>query len=251
MQIEAKDQKKEDLVKEMFQLGAHFGYSRSSRHASIKPYIFTFKNKVAIIDLEKTAKLLDDACEFVKELGKNRKTIIFVGTKNEARNIIKDVADSVDMPYVAERWIGGTMTNFKEVRKRIERMQDLSDKKIKGELNVYTKKERGKIDKELKDLERYFLGINSLNKLPGALFIVDAKREDIAKAEAVKLKIPVISLCNSDCNILGVDYPIVANDSQKASIKFFSQKIAEAYKEGLKEAPTVEVKEATKTKEVK
>ncbi len=233
MQTEEKDIKKEALVKEMFKLGAHFGYSRSSRHPSAKPFIFGFKNKTTIIDLEKTADLLEKAKDFVRELGKQKKQIIFVGTKKEAQEVVEKEAVRAGMPFVNERWIGGTLTNFKEIRKRIDRLAELIEKEAKGELMVYTKKERLVLAKERKDLERYFASISSVTKMPGALFIVDVKKEKIAKDEAVIMKVPVISLASSDCDLSDIDYPIVANDGQKASIAFFIDQIISAYKEGL------------------
>jgi small subunit ribosomal protein S2 len=246
MQTEVKDAQKEGLIQELFKIGAHFGYSRSSRHASTKPFIFGFKNKTAIIDLEKTIEMLEAAKEFAREVGRTKKILLLVGSKNEAKKIIKSIAESAGLPYVTERWIGGTLTNFKEIRKRVERMEDLRAKSEKGELSVYTKKERGMIAKELRDLEHYFDGIVGLNRLPGAVFAIDADREEISVAEAKKVKTPVISLCNSDCNVSQIEYPIVANDSAITSISFFTKQIVEAYKEGLAAAPEEPKKEEDK-----
>ena len=230
-----KDQVKEDLVKKMFNLGAHFGYGRNSRHPSSKAFLFGLKNKTVIIDLEKTADSLNAAKAFAKELGHNKKVIIFVGTKNEAKKPITSVANLANLPYVTERWIGGTMTNFREIRRRIDRLLTLHDEEAKGELTKYTKKERGVIAKEVADLERYFGNLIGLTKLPGAIFVVDPKKEEIAVAEAKKLNIPVIALSNSDCNIEGITYPIVANDAQQKVIDFISREIVGAYNEGVKE----------------
>jgi len=217
------------LIESLFSLGAHFGYSRSRRHPSVKDFIFGSKNRVDIIDLEQTIKSLNTALEFVASLAKEGKTILFVGNKYEARKIIKDAADSLDMPYCAERWIGGTFTNFSEIQKRVARLEDILQKKETGGLDVYTKKERGLIDKELSDLEKRFSGIVSMKKLPNALLVIDSKEEDSAVREARQLGIPVISLSASDCDISLIDYPIVANDSSAESIKFFLDKIVEAY----------------------
>ncbi|MFA6274784.1 MAG: 30S ribosomal protein S2 [Candidatus Paceibacterota bacterium] len=249
MQTEVKDVKKEELVQALFKIGAHFGYSRSSRHSSTKPFIFGFKNKTAIIDLERTIEMLEVAKEFVFELGRSKKNLLLIGTKGEAKKIIKSLAESAGLPFVTERWIGGTLTNFKEIKKRVERMEDLREKNEKGELSIYTKKERGVIAKELRDLERYFDGIVGLNKFPGAVFVIDANYEEIAVAEAKKIKIPVISLCNSDCNISQIEYPIVANDSAISSISYFTKQIVEAYKKGLATAPEESKKEEKKENE--
>jgi small subunit ribosomal protein S2 len=230
-----KDQVKEDLVKKMFDLGAHFGYGRNSRHPSSKSFLFGLKNKTVIIDLEKTAESLNTAKAFAKELGHNKKAIIFVGTKTEAKKPIESIANLANLPFVNERWIGGTMTNFKEIRRRIERLLTLKDEEAKGELTKYTKKERGVIAKEVANLERYFGNITGLTKLPGAIFVVDSKKEEIAVAEAKKLGIPVMALSNSDCNIEGITYPIIANDAQRKVIDFIGREIAEAYNEGIKE----------------
>ncbi len=234
-----KDQVKEDLVKKMFDLGAHFGYGRNSRHPSSKAFLFGLKNKTVIIDLEKTADSLNTAKAFAKELGLNKKAIIFVGTKTEAKKSITSAANLANLPYVIERWIGGTMTNFKEIRRRIDRLLTLKDEEAKGELIKYTKKERGVIAKEVTDLEHYFGNLTDLTKLPGAIFVVDPKKEEIAVTEAKKLNIPVIALANSDCNIEGITYPIVANDAQLKVIDFIGREIAVAYNEGTKEAEQV------------
>lgn len=235
MSANIKEISKEDLVKKMFDLGAHFGYARESRHASTKPFLFGLKNKTVIIDLEKTADSLTTACEFAKSLGLAKKSIILVGTKKEAANVIKNVAVEYDLPYVNERWIGGTLTNFKQIRARIDRLIDLKDQDAKGELSKYTKKERNVIAKEVSDLERYFESLITLTKLPGAIFVVDSKKEAIAVAEATKVGVPVIALANSDCNIEGISYPIVANDAQLKVIEFFAREIAEAHRDGVRE----------------
>lgn len=242
-----KDQVKEDLVKKMFDLGAHFGYARESRHPSTKPFLFGLKNKTVIIDLEKTADSLNTACEFVRTLGMAKKHLIFVGTKKEACGPIERIAKEFNLPYVAERWIGGTMTNFKEIRKRIDRLVDLKDQEAKGELSKYTKKERGVIAKEVANLERYFASLVTLNKLPGAIFVIDPKKESIAVAEAKTLHIPVIALANSDCDIEGLTYPIVSNDAQMKVIAYFANAIAEAYQDGVREGERAKAEPVTPT----
>lgn len=222
----------------MFKVGAHYGYGRAWRHPSTALNIFGFKNRTAVIDLERTADALERAKDFVRKLGSEGKQIIFVGTKSEARDAIRRGAAQINMPFVAERWIGGTFTNFAEIRKRIEKMQDLRAKDAKGELAIYTKKERAVIAKEAKDLERYFAGLEEMTKLPAAIFVVDSKEETISIAEAKQMNIPVIALANSDCDINGIDYAIVANDRAKASIAYFVNQLVEAYKEGKKMIPT-------------
>ena len=223
-------------VENLFKSGAHFGYSRSRRHPSVKPFIYGVKNRVQIINLEKTAEQLAAALEFVKKLGAESKTILFVGNKPEAERPIQTVADMTRMPSVTERWLGGTLTNWSEMKKRIARMRDLKEKREKGELSMYTKKERGNIDKEIGKLERYFGGLDRLEKLPHALFVVDSEHESIAVKEAKDSRIPVVSISSVDCNINKVAYPVVANDASRESINYIAHQIAHAYLEGRKEA---------------
>lgn len=218
------------IVDALFSVGAHFGYSKSRRHPSTKPFIFGRKNKVEIIDLEKTAELLARAKEFVGTLAIAGKPILFVGTKPEARDIVRSTALSLGLPYVALRFVGGTLTNFTEIKKRTARFEDLSQKKEKGELTMYTKKERLLLDRDMDDLQRNFGGIISMKELPKALFVVDPKEESIAIAEAKKLGIPVIALASSDCDVSAIEYPIIGNDAQAASIKLFVEEIGGAYR---------------------
>jgi len=223
------------VVESMFEVGAHFGYAKTRRHPSTKPFIFGAKEGVEIIDLEKTAEMLEAAKQFAKETAKNGGQILFVGSKKEISSFIKDSALKVDEPYVSIRWIGGTLTNFPEIQKRVKRLEDLEDQKTKGLLAKYTKKERLLIDRELIKLNERFGGITNMKSKPAAMFIIDPKAEDNALAEAVLEKVPVIGLSNSDCDITSVKYPIVANDSSVRSVKFFVEQIIEAILEGQKE----------------
>ena len=225
------------LIEQMFRVGAHYGYSKTRRHPSLSKYIYTTKNKIDIIDLEKTSIMLEKAIEFVKSLGAQSKTVLFVGTKPEAKDITKNMAMSLNMPYVNERWIGGTLSNFTEIKKRIVELENYRKDSVEGGLDKYTKKERGVLAKKIGKLERYYAGLISLKKTPDALFIVDARAEHIAGTEAKKSNVPVIALVNSDSNIKGIEYPIVGNDSSIPSIKFFSQAVANAYKSGLQNLP--------------
>lgn len=224
-------------VETMFSAGAHFGLSRSRRHPSIKPFIFGTKNSTDIFNLEKTAELLDAAKAFVAKVASEGKTILFVGGKKEASAAVKAGAQSLNMPYVEGRWIGGTITNFPQTRKRIERYEKLVSDKEKGELAKYTKRERMLIDKEIASLEKMFFGIVSLKKIPDVLFVIDPRREKNAIAEAAHAKIPVVALAGSDCNIYGITHPIVCNDSAKSSIQYFIDEVVKAYQDGKKQAP--------------
>ena len=220
------------LIDSLFNVGAHFGFTKSRRHPSAAPYIFGQKNKVEIFDLEKTEVALAKALAFVTELGKKKAPILFVSGKHEAVSAIENGASALGLPYVAGRWIGGTLTNFGEIKKRVNKMEDLMMQKEKGELAKYTKKERLLIDRDIEKMHKMFHGLTVMKGLPGALFIVDTRAEDTAVAEAKALNIPVISLSGSDCNLADSTYPIPANDSAKASIEFFVGKIVEAYKAG-------------------
>ena len=221
---------KDATIDNMFKAGAHFAFSRTRRHSTVSPYIFGVKNKVEIFDLEKTSILLAKAKVFVETLAKEGKVILFVGGKSEARNTIKACALSINMPYVDGRWIGGTLTDFSQIRKRVEKLEKLTSEKEKGELTKYTKKERLLIDREIANLERFFSGIMSMKNLPSAIFIVDPKKENTAVKEAQDIGIPVIALAGSDCNVADIDYPIIGNDSSQTSIQFFVQEIVKSYK---------------------
>ena len=213
----------------MFSAGAHFGLGRSRRNPTVAPYIFTTKNRTDIFDLEKTETLLEQAKTFIATLAKESKTILFVGGKKEASAAVKSAAQTLNMPYVEGRWIGGSLTNFLQIRKRIDRYEKLVSDKEKGELAKYTKRERMLIDKEIAKLEKMFYGIVALKKMPDAIFIVDPRHEDNAVAEALQLKIPIVAILGSDCNLEEVKYPILGNDGSKTSISFFLNEAVKAY----------------------
>lgn len=219
-------------IEKMFEAGVHYGYGKSRRHPSVSSYIYATKNSGDIIDLEKTNIMLEKVTEFIKNLGAQNKTVLFVGTKPEAREVIKNTALSLNMPYVDIRWIGGTLSNFTEIKKRIAELEKYNKDIAEGGLEKYTKKERVMMAKKMEKLTKYYSGLISLKKNPDALFIIDAKAEHIAATEARKSSVPVVALVNSDSNIKGIDYPIIGNDSGIPSIKFFTTAIANAYKEG-------------------
>ena len=225
----------------MFKAGAHFAYTRARRHPTAAPFIFGLKNRVEIFDLEKTSEKLLEAKKFIASCAQAGKKVLFVGTKNEARDAVQLVASAVGMPYVNLRWIGGTLTNFPEIRRRIDKYEDLMSKREKGELVKYTKKERLLIDREIAKLESTFLGIVSMKEMPAAVVIVDSEKEHIALAEIKKQGIPVVGICGSDCNLKKVTYPIPANDSAKASVEFLLKELSSAYLEGSKEAAKLKV----------
>jgi small subunit ribosomal protein S2 len=219
-------------IEEMFSAGAHYGYGKTRRHPSVSSYIYATKNKTDIIDLEKTSDMLEKACEFVKSLGSRNKVVLFVGTKPEAKEVIKNTAEALNMPYVNERWIGGTLSNFGEIKKRIAELENYRKENKEGGLEKYTKKERVVMAKKMERLARYYSGLVGLKKLPDTLYIVDAKAESIAQTEGLKANVPVVALINSDSNIKNIDYPIVCNDTGIPSIKLFTEAISNSYKSG-------------------
>lgn len=231
--------KQNPLIDLMFKAGAHFGFARARRHPSSAPFIFGVKNRVEIFDLEKTAPALEAAKAYVKALAAEGKKVLFVGNKSEARDAIRREAASVEMPFVALRWVGGTLTNFGQITKRVAKFEDLTSKKEKGELTKYTKKERLLIDREIANLDKDFSGIVSMRELPAAIILVDSKKEEIALDESISAGIPVVAICGSDCDLKKVNYAIPANDSSKASIEFLVKELANAYREGakMKKAP--------------
>ena len=222
----------QNTIEEMFQAGVHYGYSKSRRHPSMSSYVFATKNGVDIINIEKTNDLLEKALEEVSNLAASGKTILFVGTKPEAKQQIVETALALNMPYVGERWVGGALTNFPEIKKRIIKLLDLGNQKEKGELDKYTKKEKLLIDREMEDMTKNFQGLSGITKTPDAVFIIDSKKEQIALTEAKKMNLPIIAVLNTDCNLKQVEYPIIANDASISSITFFLNKVKEAYVKG-------------------
>ena len=233
-------------IQTLFEAGAHFGYARARRHPSASAYIFGTKDRTDIFDLEETEKRLEAARVFVASLSGRGKQVLFVGGKHEAVSIVKEVAERVGAPYVAGRWIGGTLTNFKNIRKRIDRLQKLMSERESGELEKYTKRERLMIDREITELLGRFGGLMNMVELPAALFIIDTRHEDTAVQEANQLKIPVIGLSSSDCDFSLVQNPIPGNDTSIRSITLVANLLAEAYAEGKRVATTEKVQSANK-----
>jgi len=217
-------------VEEMAEAGLHFGHRTSRVHPRMKPYIFGVRNTIHIIDLEKTLEKLKEALRFIRDLISENKTILLVGTKIQIKDLVKEIAKECNLPYVTERWLGGTFTNFKTIKKRVEYFKELEEKKQKGELAKYTKKERAEIDKELKDLEMKFGGIKNLDKLPDAVFIVDMKKNALAVKEAQKKGIKIIAIADTNVDPSLADYPIPANDDAISSVKYILERVREVIK---------------------
>ncbi len=223
----------EKELEEMFKAGVHFGYLRQSRHPKMKPYLFGVRNNVEIFDLEKTHACLASAENFLAVLAKEGKKILIVGAKPGIRQLVGQTGKELGMPYVVERWLGGTLTNFKVIKNRIDHFTDLRHKKEVGELNKYTKKEISRFNQELSKLERFFAGLELLAALPSAILIVDSKKEKTALREAKQMSIPIIAILNSDSDPTGIAYPIPANSASLKSVKYLLDKLTHAYKTGL------------------
>lgn len=220
---------KNSMIEAMFKVGAHFGLAKARRHPSTKPFTFGVKNNIEIFDLEKTNEAFEKAKAFIASVAASGKQVLFVAGKSEAIVPVKNAAGKIAQPVVGGRWIGGTLTNFPQIRKRIEKYENRLKEKEKGELAKYTKKERLLIDREIDKLEMLFGGIVSMKDKPGALVVVDPKKEHIAVEEARQMGVPVIAIASSDCDLSLVQYPIPANDSSAASVAFFLDELARAY----------------------
>lgn len=228
----SKDTAIDSSVRALFDAGTHFAYSKRRRHPSAAPFVVAGKNGNDAFDLAHTAEQIEAAKEFAKSLSKDGKVLLFVGTKPEAKRAVEEAAERLGMPYVMNRWIGGTLTNFSEIKRRIALLEELLEKKETGGLDVYTKKERSLINQEIEDLSGNFSGLVSMKKIPGAMFVIDDKHEKIAVDEAKAVGIPVISLSNSDCDIRRIDYPVSGNDASRTSIEFIVRAIADAFAQG-------------------
>lgn len=220
------------FVDGLFSVGAHFGFVKSRRHPSAKPFILGAKNKVEIFDLEKTAVELSKALAYIEEMGRAGASILLVGGKSEAREAVIKAGTELNMPHVAGRWIGGTLTNYPEIKKRIARLDELKTQREKGELAKYTKKERLLIDREIEKLTAYFGGLSTLTGLPKLLVVIDPKKEQIAVLEARRMSIPVVALAGSDADLHQVKFAIPGNDTSRQTINFILEEIVKAYTNG-------------------
>ncbi len=218
-------------LEEMLNAGVHFGQRTSSWHPKMKPYIFTSRNGIHIIDLNITQEKLRIALDFLQKIVSEGKVVLFVGTKNQVKKPLKETAFEVGMPYVSEKWIGGLLTNFPIVRKSIKKYNDLVQERDSGKLEKYTKKERMYFEKDIQKMETKFGGVSELKKMPDVLFVWDIKRERIAVEEAIKKNIPVIGICDTNVNPELVNYPIPANDDATKTIKLIMNLVKNTIKE--------------------
>jgi len=229
-------------AEEMAQAGLHFGHRTSNINPKMKPYLYGTRNNVNIIDLEKTAEKFKEALNFIESIISEGKTLLLVGTKIQVKDLLKGVAEECGLPYVSERWLGGTFTNFETIKKRIEYFKDLESKRKSGELEKYTKKEKAIFDREIKGLQMRFGGIKTLTKIPEAVFVSDMRKDLLAVREAKAKGVKVIGIADTNVDPNLADYPIPANDDAITSLKYILEKVKEAV---LKSKPK-EVKEAKK-----
>lgn len=223
----------QSLIERLFKAGAHFGFKKSRRHPTTTPFLFATKQGNDIIDLEKTAAQIESAKEAVRGVASLGKTVLFVGTKEETAVLVRTTAEKIGAPYVVNRWIGGMLTNWSEIKKRIARMADLERERESGELDrKYTKKERVILGRESAKLAMYFGGIKALTRLPDLVVVVDPRHDTIAVNEAREMKIPVIGIMSSDSNVSVVQHPIVVNDALQSSVATVLSELATAYSEG-------------------
>ncbi len=228
-------------MKQLLEAGVHFGHQTRRWNPKMAPYIYTERNGIYIIDLQKTVKKLEEAYSFVRELAENGESILFVGTKKQAQDAIREEAERVGMYYVNARWLGGMLTNFRTMRTRVERLAQLRRMEADGTFAMLPKKEVIKHQGEIEKLEKYLGGVKEMKKLPGALFIVDPRKERNAIAEAKKLHIPVVAIVDTNCDPDEVDYVIPGNDDAIRAIRVISATMANAVQEGRQGESNVEV----------
>jgi len=221
-------------MKQLLEAGVHFGHQMRRWDPKMKPYIFTDRNNIYIIDLQQTVKLVEVAYDFIREISSNSGNILFVGTKKQAQESIKNEAERCGMFYINYRWLGGILTNFDTIRKRVKRLHELEKMENDKMFEVLPKKEVISLKREKEKLEKILTGIKDMEKLPAAIFIVDPKKEKIAVAEAIKLSIPIVAIVDTNCNPEEIDYVIPGNDDAIRAVKLISSVIADAVIEGKK-----------------
>ena len=221
-------------MKQLLEAGVHFGHQMRRWDPKMKPYIFTERNNIYIIDLQQTVKLIEVAYDFVREISSNGGNILFVGTKKQAQEAIKNEAERCGMFYVNYRWLGGILTNFDTIKKRVKRLFELEEMENNNMFEVLPKKEVISLKREKEKLEKILTGIKNMEKLPDAVFIIDPKKENIAVAEVIKLSIPIVAIVDTNCNPDEIDYVIPGNDDAIRAVKLISSVIADAVIEGKK-----------------
>ena len=230
-------------MKQLLEAGVHFGHQTRRWNPKMGEYIYTERNGIYIINLQKTVKKVVEAYDFIKEVAANGEDILFVGTKKQAQDSIKEEAERVGMYFVNARWLGGMLTNFKTIKKRIERLNQLKKMEEDGTFDLLPKKEVAKLKLEIEKLDKYLGGIKDMKKLPGAMFVVDPRKEKIAVAEAHKLGIPVVAIVDTNCDPDDVDYVIPGNDDAIRAVKLIASTMANAIIEGRQGEDAVPVAE--------
>lgn len=215
-------------MKELLEAGVHFGHQTSRWHPKMEKFIYAGKNGIHIIDLQQTIDLLEKACQFAKEVVLSGKDVLFVGTKKQAQEVIREAAERCGMPYVIERWMGGTLTNFSVIMSGIQRLEKLERMEAEGNFEMLPKREAKLLQKQLEKMRKNLSGIRNMKELPGAVFLVDIRKEETALREAKRLDIPVIALVDTNCDPTPIDYPIPGNDDAIRSIKLIADKLANA-----------------------
>ena len=221
-------------MKQLLEAGVHFGHQMRRWDPRMKPYIFTERNNIYIIDLQQTVKLVEIAYDFIREISSNGGNILFVGTKKQAQEAIKNEAERCGMFYINYRWLGGILTNFDTIRKRVKRFHELEEMENNKMFEVLPKKEVISLKREKEKLEKILTGIKDMEELPAAIFVIDPKKEKIAVAEAIKLSIPIVAIVDTNCNPEEIDYVIPGNDDAIRAVKLISSVIADAVLEGKK-----------------
>lgn len=233
-------------VKEMTQLGVNFGHKKSRLHPKMTPYLFGIRNAIHIIDLDKTVKKFEEALDFISQVVTEGKTILFIGTKVQAKDLLKGLAESTGFPYITERWIGGTFTNFPVIKKRVDYLKKLETEKTSGEWDKYTKKERVDLEKKLNDLNNKFGGIKKMEKLPEVVFIVDLSHDQLAVKESRDKAISIVAITDTNTDPNLANYPIPANDDSVLSLEYILGKVETVILENLKKAVKKEITEKKK-----
>lgn len=221
-------------MKQLLEAGVHFGHQMRRWDPRMKPYIFTDRNNIYIIDLQQTVKLVEAAYNIIREISSNGGNVLFVGTKKQAQESIKNEAERCGMYYINYRWLGGTLTNFNTIRKRVKRLHELGEMESNKMFEVLPKKEVISLKREKEKLEKVLTGIKDMEKLPAVIFVVDPKKEKIAVAEAIKLSIPIVAIVDTNCNPEEIDYVIPGNDDAIRAVKLLSSVMADAVIEGRK-----------------
>jgi small subunit ribosomal protein S2 len=221
-------------MKELLEAGVHFGHQTKRWNPKMKEFIYGQRNGIYIIDLQKTIKVFKEALQFIKGLAGEGREILFVGTKKQAQDIVRDAASKCESSYVNQRWLGGLLTNFKVIRGSIDKLVDLDEKREDGRWDLLSKKEQSRMDKVYRKLSKNLGGIKNMHRMPGAIFIIDSSKEDIAILEATKMNIPIVAIVDTNGDPEVVDYPIPGNDDAVRAIELFTSKVAEAILEGKK-----------------